>query len=506
MTMNFDDKYVLERGRVVMSGRQALVRLPLVQRRLDRARGLNTAGFISGYRGSPLGSYDTELQRARRLLEQHDILFSPGVNEDLAATAVWGTQQVGFLPGRKVQGVFSLWYGKGPGVDRSGDPFKHANLQGTEPYGGVLLVFGDDHAGKSSSTAHQSDLALAANDIPIIYPASVAEIVSYGLAGIELSRYSGLLVGLKIVNETADLTSTVTLDAELRQFERPSLPDPPGGVHIRKEFLALIEQESRLVRYKLPRAGAFARANRLDRLSFGAEHPRFLIVTAGKCYGDVVSALGLLGIDEACARRLGIGVYKVAMIFPLEPEGLFEAARDAAEILFVEEKRPHLERQAAALLFNRTQRPKLSGKFVPDGAALLPADTPLDALTVAKALASRLRDVMSESREPLPSGASRIALIDQRLQRVATLLSGPLTRRPVFCPGCPHNTSTVVPVGAFGLTGIGCHSMAMFHGDRNPLPVTHMGGEGATWLVWRAWGWCPIDPSAFASLGSCPLE
>jgi indolepyruvate ferredoxin oxidoreductase len=481
-SVDLSDKYTLDRGRILLSGRQALVRLPLMQRQLDRARGLKTAGFISGYRGSPLGTYDLELQRARDLLEQNDILFQPGLNEDLAATAIWGTQQLGFLPGRKVQGVFSIWYGKGPGVDRSGDPFKHANLAGTEPHGGVLLVFGDDHAGKSSSTAHQSDLALAAHDIPVLYPATVSEILELGLAGIELSRFSGLLVGLKIVNETADTTSTVNVDTDGYRYTLPNALAPPGGVHIRREFLALQEQDVRLVRYKLPRALAFARANGLDRLVFGAPRPKFLIVTAGKAYTDVMSALELLGISDAAARQIGLGVYKVGMIYPLEPEGLRRAAQDADEILFVEEKRPHLERQAPGVLFNLTRRPALSGKFESEGAPLLPADVPLDPLTVAQALSRRLSARVPQLDETIPEIGNRRRTISAQLQRRASIDPGPLSRRPAFCPGCPHNTSTAVPAGSFGMTGIGCHAMAMFIPDRNPLPVAHMGGEGAAWL------------------------
>jgi indolepyruvate ferredoxin oxidoreductase len=478
--VSLQDKYLLDRGRVFLSGRQALVRLPIQQRQLDRARGLNTAGFISGYRGSPLGSYDSELWKARRLLEQHDIRFQPGLNEDLAATAVWGTQQIGFVPGRTVDGVFAIWYGKGPGVDRSGDPFKHANLQGTEPHGGVLLVFGDDHAGKSSSTAHQSDLALAAHDIPILYPASVAEILELGLAGIALSRYSGLLVGLKIVNETADATAVVTLDDNPRRYVEPELAEPAGGVHIRKELLALLEQDARLARYKVPRAQQFARANRLDRVAFGAEHARFLLVTAGKAYADTREALDLLGVDEADARRIGIAVYKPAMIHPLEPEALRAAATAAHEIFFVEEKRAHMERQAASVLFNSSHRCRLSGKTDPHGAPLLPADVPLDPLIVAHALATRLREAIPDIVQLLPHFRARADIVRERVNR--TLDAGSAVRRPAFCAGCPHSISTAVPEGSIGMTGIGCHGMAMFMPDRNPLPLTHMGGEGATWL------------------------
>ncbi len=481
-SVELSDKYTLEHGTILISGRQALVRLPLVQRRLDRTRGRNTAGFISGYRGSPLGSYDSELWKARDLLDAHDIVFQPGLNEDLAATAVWGTQQIGFLPGRKVDGVFSIWYGKGPGVDRSGDPFKHANLQGTEPLGGILLVFGDDHAGKSSSTAHQSDLALAANDIPVLYPASVSEVLEYGLAGIALSRFSGLLVGLKLVNETAEATAVVRLDDLKQEFELPEVDAPPGGVHIRKEFLALQEQDARLARYKLPRAASFARANRLDRIVFGATNARFAVITAGKAYGDVLGALELLGIDDSVAERLGLCVYKVAMIYPLEPEGLRDLARSAEELCFVEEKRPHIERQAAAILINQPQHPRLSGKTDPHGNGLLPADVPLDPVTVAHALRQRIAATCADLRRVLPEVDLRLDTLHAQAQRRSSAVDGPGRRRPAFCAGCPHNTSTAVPEGSFGMTGIGCHAMAMFIGDRNPLPVTHMGGEGATWL------------------------
>ncbi len=480
-SVDLNDKYTLETGHVLISGRQALVRLPLVQRRLDRRRGWNTAGFISGYRGSPLGTYDSELWKARDLLRAHDIVFEPGLNEDLAATAVWGTQQVGFLPGRTVDGVFSIWYGKGPGVDRSGDPFKHANLQGTEPRGGVLLVFGDDHSGKSSSTAHQSDLALAAHNIPVLYPASVGEVLEYGLAGFALSRFSGLLVGLKLVNETADATAVVNLDETALQFRIPESSGTPEDVHIRKEFLVLKEQDARLVRHKLPRAASFVRANCLDGIVFGAPKPTFAVITAGKAYTDVMGALNLLGIDESAARELGFGVYKVAMIYPLEPHALKEVATSAEELLFVEEKRAHMEPQAAAILINQRRHPRLSGKKDPSGLDLLPADMPLDPLIVARALDQRLRASFPDLLRVVPAFGEQVRALQAQAARVRASTAA-IRRRPAFCAGCPHTTSTVVPEGSFGMTGIGCHAMAMFSSARNPLPVTHMGGEGATWL------------------------
>jgi indolepyruvate ferredoxin oxidoreductase len=387
--ITLEDKYRLDRYRALMGGRQALVRLPIAQRELDRRRGLKTAGLISGYRGSPLGSYDLELWKAAATLKDNDILFQPGLNEDLALTALAGAQQLDFVPGRKVDGVFGIWYGKGPGVDRSGDAIKHANLQGVSPHGGILLAFGDDHTGKSSTTAHQSDLTLASWGVPILYPSAVAEILTMGLAGIAMSRYSGLVVGLKLVNETADGTGVLDMTA-LPEYVMPKLPDPAGGVHIRREVRAMQEQDLRLIRHKLPRAEAFACANRLDRLAWGAERPRFLVVTAGKAFGDVLAALDRLGLDVDTACRIGLGVYKLALVFPLDRTALDVVASRAEEVFFVEEKRPHAETQAKALFYNRSVRPRISGKTTPEGEPLLPADLPLDGLVVADALATRL--------------------------------------------------------------------------------------------------------------------
>ena len=474
------DKYRLDYDRALLSGRQALVRLPIEQRASDRRRGWNTAGLISGYRGSPLGGYDIELWRARDALEASDVRFLPGLNEDLALTALAGTQQLGFLPGRKVDGVFCLWYGKGPGVDRSGDIIKHANLHGVEARGGIVLAFGDDHVAMSSTTAHQSDLTLASWGVPVLYPASVAEIIDLGLAAFALSRFSGLLVGLKLVNETADATAVIAL-REPGNFLVPEAFEPPGGVGIRPEPLARQEQDSRLVRYKLPRAAAFASANGLDRIVFGAHAPRLLIATSGKAYADVLRALELLGIDEARARDAGIGVYKIALLFPLDPAGLERAAGKAEEILFVEEKRAHAEIQAKSLLYNFAHRPRISGKTAPGGEPLLPADTPLDARIVALALTRRLGSAFPELVCRLPGVAA--AERQARAPLAQPSLARPtFPRRPAFCPGCPHNSSTRVPEGAFGATGIGCHGLAVFHRDRNPLPMGHMGGEGAQWI------------------------
>ena len=396
--------------------------------------------------------------------------FDPGLNEDLALTAVAGTQQIDFVPGRKVDGVFGIWYGKGPGVDRSGDAIKHANLAGTSPLGGVVLIFGDDHAGKSSTTAHQSDLTLASWGVPILYPATVAEILPFGLAAIAMSRFSGALVGLKIVNETAE--STGVLDLSLPPvFTLPDIPLPEGGVHVRPEFLATQRQDARLLHYKLPRAQAFARANRLDRISHGAAQPKLLVATAGKAYADVLDALALLGLDEAGCRDAGIGVYKIGLIHPLDPEALLAAASAADEILFIEEKQAHVENQAKQILFNRAIRPGISGKTTPEGVPLMPSDTPLDGNIVAAAIASRIEAI-------LPGVAADLRIVSKAGSKSVPAI----IRRPAFCSGCPHNMSTKVPDGSIGATGIGCHGMAVFHPDRSPIPMGQMGAEGANWI------------------------
>ena len=475
--VSLSDKYDLSSPQALVSGQQALVRLLLAQGAIDRRDGINTAGLVSGYRGSPLGGFDIELTKARATLEASNIHFTPGINEDLAMTTLAGSQQLDFLPGKLVEGVFALWYGKGPGVDRSGDAIKHANLAGVSPHGGIVMAFGDDHAGKSSTTAHQSDLTLASWDVPILYPASTAEIVDYGLAAFAMSRFSGGLVGLKLVNETAD-GKIVLSGGNLPAFVTPEV-DAAENVHIRIETLAMQTQDARVVRQKLPRAQAFARANRLDGIRFGSTTPRLLIATAGKAYGDVIAALDLLGIDGPAAEAAGVGVYKIALLYPLEPEALVEASARAREILFVEEKRPHAEAQAKALLYGRRADLVITGKSDPEGGILLPADLPLDIVTVALAIAGRV-----EARIPdLAAHAIGFAASVTGLRARNSQASAPIAiRRPAFCAGCPHNTSTKVPEGSVAFTGIGCHSMALFHPERRPLPMSQMGAEGANWI------------------------
>jgi len=477
-TVSIDDKYALESGRIFVTGTQALVRLPLLQYARDQAAGINTAGFISGYQGSPLGGYDRQLWRAATFLEKSNIKFEPGVNEDLAATAIWGTQQLRLIPGPKFDGVFSIWYGKGPGVDRSGDPFKHGNRAGTSPNGGVLVIFGDDHPAKSSTVAFQSEPALAANGIPVLYPANVQEFLDFGIHGWAMSRYSGCWVGFKTINETVEGTASIDVAQERLNIVLPEdVVMPVGGVHIRASFDP-VAQEALLYDYKLPLAQAYARINGLDRVSIAAPERQLGIVTAGKTYLDVRQALASLGIDDERARSLGISLYKVGMVWPLEPQGIREFARGHRELLFVEEKQPLVEDQAAALLYNLSedQRPRIVGKSDEKGGRLLPGHSWLETVQIARVIGARLTALGLAD-----SGLSaRLDLLEKSEREFAEYTKGPSARVPYFCSGCPHNTSTKIPEGSMAMSGIGCHAMAMWM-DRNTTPPTHMGGEGVNW-------------------------
>jgi indolepyruvate ferredoxin oxidoreductase len=467
-----------------------------MQRARDAAAGLNTAGFISGYRGSPLGGYDLQLRGEQARLEAAHITFRPGVNEDLAATAIWGTQQVPLLPGAKYDGVFAIWYGKGPGVDRSGDPIKHGNRMGTSPHGGVVLAFGDDHHGKSSTIAHQSEQALAANGVPVLYPANVQEYLDLGLHAFGLSRCAGLWVGFKCVNETVESTSTVDVDPERIVIRAPdSAASPAGGVHARFGFDPPGD-DVRLMRHKLPLAQAYARANRLDRVTHGPATAGGLgIVAAGKSWLDVVQALAALGLDAGRLASVGVAVYKPALIWPLEPEGLAAFARGRRELLFVEEKAAFMEVQAAHLLYNLAddERPRIVGKRDEAGRTLLPSDVVLEPLEIARLLGARLRALGVAD----PALEARLALLEARVEEARTRRGGSAARVPYFCSGCPHNTSTRVPEGSIAFGGIGCHTMAI-NMNRSTLPPTQMGGEGLTWT-----GIAPFTnlPHAFQNLG-----
>jgi indolepyruvate ferredoxin oxidoreductase len=466
-----DDRYRKSDGRIFITGVQALVRLPIMQRQRDAAAGLNTAGFISGYRGSPLGTYDMALWQAQELLETHRIRFEPGVNEDLAATAVWGSQQAMLQPGPRFDGVFSIWYGKGPGVDRSTDPIKHANYLGTARHGGVLALCGDDPGAKSSSIAHQSEHALIHCGVPVLNPASVQEYLDLGLYGWALSRYSGCWVGFKCLTDTVDSGASVEVGMNRVQVVEPDFPFPAQDHHVTFNNVPL-QIEQQLYQVKLPAAQAFAKANRLDKVMLDSPRRRLGIVTAGKAYLDVRQALEELGIDEQRAADLGITLYKVAMTWPLEPDGALDFCRGLEDVLVIEEKRPIVEDQLARLLYNESARPRLLGKEDENGAPLVPSVGELAPRLVANVIRGWLERRLAEEAKhlrPLPEPSA-----------VAPPTS--LMRLPSFCSGCPHNTSTVVPEDSIALGGIGCHGMAVWTPGRRTFGATHMGGEGANWI------------------------
>lgn len=476
MDFSLDDKFMRDDGRIFLTGTQALVRLLLSQRARDHAAGLKTAGYVSGYRGSPLGGLDVALWRADRHLRENDIKFQPGLNEDLAATAIWGTQQAALFGPTKNDGVFSLWYGKGPGVDRSGDPLKHANLAGTSPNGGVLVVAGDDHGAKSSTTAHQSEQALVAAMLPILYPASIQEYIDFGLLGFAMSRYSGCWVSFKAVADIVEGSAVVDISPGRIQPVAPTTVLPLDAVHIRWPDSAIVAEE-RLINVKLPAVLDFARANGIDRVSHTAPQPRLGIVAAGKAWLDVCQAFEELGIDDDRRAALGLTVYKLGMVWPLEAEGLRDWAAGLDTVLVVEEKRNFIEDQVARALYDlpADRRPTLIGKFNQDGSTLVPAHGELDGVGVAEILVGEI-----ERRGELAAlGDSSVALEARTWGR--NLTTAPVERTPWFCAGCPHNSSTRVPDGSIALAGIGCHTMATWM-DRDVGAYTHMGGEGAAWI------------------------
>jgi len=490
-----EDKYEAHDGAVYITGTQALVRLPLMQRRLDLAAGLNTAGYISGYRGSPVGGYDQALWKARKQLETHHVKFVPGVNEDLAATAIWGTQQLNEFPGGKYDGVFSIWYGKGPGVDRAGDVLRHANQAGTSKHGGVLAVAGDDHGAKSSTMAAQTDFIFKAVSMPILAPATVQDYVDYGLQGLAMSRFSGLWVAMKAVTDTIEVAGIVDVSTDRLSLLTPDgVQMPEGGLNLRWPEDPFLKLEERLTRYKIPAALAWARANRLDRNVLGrpdGEPARLGIVSTGKSWLDVMQALADLGIDDATAKAIGLRVCKVAMPWPIEPEGIREFCAGCDEVLVIEEKRSLIEAQLKEALYPLAQRPAITGKSDETGAPMLPEWGELTPAICARTITARLRrfaegaGAQGDMRggrldETLARCEARLALLDAKER--ASVAQGPsLERIPYFCSGCPHNTSTRVPEGSRAMAGIGCHYMAQWM-DRDTATFTHMGGEGMTWV------------------------
>jgi indolepyruvate ferredoxin oxidoreductase len=471
-----DDWYRFETGTLFITGLQALVRLLLAQSYRDRFAGLHTAGFVSGYRGSPLGGLDRELWRAQKHLDAAEIKFQPGLNEDLAATSIWGTQQTSLFPGAKYDGVFSMWYGKGPGVDRSGDAFKHGNAAGTSARGGVLVVAGDDHTCKSSSLPHQSEYAFVDAMIPVLNPSDVNEIVELGLLGFAMSRFSGCWIGLKITQETADATQTISLKPQELKIVTPPFALPAGGLNIRWPDPPN-DQEYRLQRYKLAAALAFADANKLNRVVVDSRDPRFGIVTTGKAHLDVLQALDDLGIDRARAGAIGIKLFKVGMNWPLEPEAIRRFAEGLEEIVVVEEKRGVVEKQLKEQLYNWNAklRPLIIGKHDEHGEWLLPSNGELTPALIARVLAKRLKRFYQSADID-----ERVRFLEHQEQHLDVLVTD-VQRDPHFCSGCPHNTSTRVPEGSRAVGGIGCHYMAAWM-DRDTVTYTQMGGEGATWI------------------------
>jgi len=445
------------------------------QRRRDRAAGQNTAGYISGYRGSPLGAFDQQLLRASTFLDAHHVRFNPGVNEDLAATALWGTQQAQLDGEGAYDGVFGLWYAKGPGVDRSGDALRHANLAGTAPQGGVLALLGDDHTCESSTTAHQSEFAMVDAMIPILNPAGVQEILDYGLLGIALSRYAGCWVALKCVHDTVESTASVVVDPARYRVRIPSdYVLPEGGLNIRWPDTPL-EQEARLHQHKIEAAQAFCRANGLDRVIFDSPDARIGVVTTGKSYLDVRQALVDLGIDTRDVARLGLRIYKIAMPWPLEPVGLVRFCEGLEHVIVVEEKRPLIETQVKDLLYGRARAPAVTGKRDAEGRVQLPSAGRLDSNRIAIVIGSQL--LACGANAPLASRVAALRAFNEQTPDEPAIMQ----RLPYFCPGCPHNTSTRIPAGSRALAGIGCHYMAQWM-DRNTARYTQMGAEGASWI------------------------
>ncbi len=507
-SVSLDDKWTVERGRVYLNGTQALVRLLMLQRQRDALAGHNTAGFLSGYRGSPLGSVDQTAWRAKQHLEKHHVKFEPGINEDLAATAVWGTQQVNMFSGARYDGVFGMWYGKGPGADRCGDVFKHANAAGTSPLGGVVVACGDDHGAKSSTLPHQSDHLLKACMIPMLFPSTVQEYLDLGLHAFAMSRYAGVWVGFKCVTEVVEAASSVVIDPDRVDIQLPTdFRMPAGGLNIRWPDTPL-EMEARLLDYKLYAVLAYCRANRLNATVIDAPHARFGIVASGKAYLDTRQALMDLGLDEATCRQVGIRVFKCAMPWPLEPHAIGEFAEGLTEILVIEEKRQVIEYQLKEELFqwlgSGKQIPRVIGKFdqkdggewsVPQGNWILPAHYEFSPAIVAKAIAARI------GKLELPPAVraridARIAVIDAK-ERALAVPRVVTERAPHFCSGCPHNTSTKVPEGSRAVAGIGCHYMVTWM-DRGTATFSQMGGEGVPWI-----GHAPFtdEKHIFANLG-----
>lgn len=514
-SVTLDDKYALDSGQAFMSGVQALVRLPMLQRTRDAIAGLNTAGFISGYRGSPLGNYDQALMQAKKHLAAQNIVFQPGVNEELGATAVWGTQQLALYPEKaKFDGVFGIWYGKGPGVDRSLDVFKHANMAGTAQYGGVIAIAGDDHVSKSSTAPHQSDHVFKACGFPTFFPSSVQDILDMGLHAFAMSRFAGVWTGMKTIQEVVESSSSVDVSPDRVKIITPEdFVMPPGGLHIRWPDPPL-EQEARLMDYKWYAALAYVRANRLNYNVIEGPNDRFGIVASGKAYNDTRQALADLGLDDATCRQLGIRLHKVNVVWPLEATITREFAKGLQEILVVEEKRQVIEYQLKEELYNWRPdvRPNVIGKFEdeegdnsggewsrpnPSENWLLRAKADLTPAIIAKAIGKRLKK-MNMPADIVARMDERLSVIEAKERQLAALELSTGDRTPWFCAGCPHNTSTRVPEGSRAVAGIGCHYMVTWMPGRQTSTFTQMGGEGVPWVGQSAF---TNEKHIFANLG-----
>ncbi len=504
--VTLEDKYVSDQDRVYLTGIQALVRLALVQRRRDLAAGLNTAGFISGYRGSPLGGLDEALWKAKKHLEAHHVKFQPGINEELAATAVWGSQQVEQVGASNYDGVFSLWYGKGPGVDRCGDVFKHMNFAGTSRHGGVLLVAGDDHGAYSSTLPHQSDHLFSASMIPVLYPCNVQEYVELGLHGWAMSRFSGCAIGFKALADTVESSASIEADPfHVKTLVPTDFAMPEGGLNFRLSNDALglqaRKQEALMQDYKIYAAMAYARVNHINRTTIDSPNARLGIIASGKSYMDVLEALEELGITEENAAQIGIRVFKVSMPWPLEPDGVREFSKGLEEILVVEEKRQMVEYQLKEQLYNwhPDVRPRVIGKFDdqgewvhPRGEWLLPAKADFSIAQIARVIAGRIARFHQSDLIK-----ARLTFLEAKEAVLKKAVDTP-PRPAYYCSGCPHNTSTKVPEGSLALAGIGCHVMATAIYPEHNKTTCQMGGEGATWI-----GQAPFSKLAhvFANLG-----
>lgn len=475
--VTLNDKYDLVEGKAYMTGIQALVRLPLDQKRLDLRAGHNTGGFISGYRGSPLGGYDQQLRAAQSWLDAHDIQFWEGLNEDLGATAVWGSQQLGLFPGAQRDGLFGIWYGKTPGVDRTGDVFKHANAAGTSALGGVLAVLGDDHMCKSSTLPSQSEFAMQDAEIPVLNPASIQDVLDYGLHGWAMSRFTGGWTSMIALADTMDSGAVVDISLDRLSFTTPVFDFPNDGVHIRRADSPL-EKERRLRMSKLPAAQAWVRANKLDRTVLAGAKPRVGLIATGQAARDVFEALAALGLSPEQAADLGLAIYKVAMPWPLEPNGVRDFCSGLDRVLVIEHKRPLIEPQLRAALYTLPdkKRPVIEGKQSEDGQPLL---SQVGSISIPE-IAAALMQVMPKGWDTAQADLyfSRVG----QAGAAARSNASPTVRTPHFCSGCPHNTSTNVPDGSRALAGIGCHYMANFMPERHTDMTSQMGGEGIGWV------------------------